>query len=74
MGEIADAIDDSRRIAHAIRHFGREVEMEVAAGTPLPADMYQELLVRRWFLDSNILDEQSQHSLAVFGRCGASVP
>ena len=52
---------------------GRKRHGVVGAGTALPADVNQELLGLGLF-NGDVLDEQPQHSLAVLGVGGASMP
>jgi len=74
VSQIPDAVDNRGRIPHTIRYVGRELHGEVGAGAAQPADVNQELLLVGKLLDGNILDEQPQHPLAVFGLCGGSMP
>ena len=61
------SVDDFGRISHTIRHIGWKLDEEVRAGISLPANVRQKLLRNSGFLDRNVLDEQSQHPLAIFG-------
>jgi hypothetical protein len=74
VSQISDAVDNRERIPHTVRYVGRELHAEVGAGASLPTDVGQELFLVGGLLDGNILDEQPQHPLAVFGLCAGSMP
>ena len=73
-GEISDSIDNLGRVPHAVSYIGPELHANVTASAALPADVNQKLFQIGRFLDRNILDEQPQHSFAVFGLCGGRMP
>src|SRR5437016_4533643 len=74
VSQITDVIDNRSRISQTVRNVGRELHGDVGAGASLPSDVNQELPLVGGFLDGNILDEQSQHPLAVLGLRGGSIP
>lgn len=68
------SIDDFGRIANTVRHVGRKLDSKIGTGVPLPTNVCDDLLWNRGFFDRNILDEQPQYLLSVFGLCGGSMP
>src|SRR5215472_18809774 len=69
-----NAVHHRGGITHAVRYLGWEWHAKVSALAALPPNVSQKLLGMEWLLDRNILNEQSQHPLAVFGGCGGSMP
>ena len=74
MRQLPDFVDQCGRISHAIGYAEWELHREVGRGPALPAEVNQELLSRGGLLDRNILEEQPQHPLAVFGLGGRGMP
>src|SRR6185436_16738046 len=74
LGEMPNAIHNRGGRSHTISYVGREMHANVSTGAALPPDVSQKLLRTERLLDRNILNEQPQHSLAVFGLCGGSMP
>src|SRR5437899_6892911 len=52
-------------IAHAVGYIERELHGDAATGAALPPDVNQELFLIGWLLHRDVLDQQSQHPLAV---------
>ena len=70
---MADAVDYRCRIAHGVGSVRRELYTYVRTSAALPTDVGHEL-PGLGYLDSNILDEQAQHALAILGLCAGSMP
>jgi hypothetical protein len=67
-------VDDFGWITDTVRHIGWKLHDEVGAGICLPTNVCNDLLWNRCFLDRNILYEQPQDLLSIFGLCGGGMP
>src|SRR5260370_17629557 len=73
LSQFAASFHRRGRVAQPVGDVQRKLDGAVGRGTALPADVNQELLGLGFF-DGDVLDEQPQHSLAVLGLGGGSMP
>ena len=74
LGEMPNAVHNRSGIPQAISYIGWQLHANFSAGAALPPDVSEKLLRTERLLYRNILNQQPQHSLAVFGLCGGSMP
>ena len=73
-GQVANARNDGLRVADRLGPGPRQIHVDVAARTALPADVQDRVPRTALLLDGNVFDEQAKHALAVTGLCRRRMP
>src|SRR6516165_3869231 len=71
--QFANSVNDCRRITDYVGTVCWQLQLDHLGGATLPTNLQLQLLVRRSFDDSDVLDQQAQHALAIARfRCRSS--